>query len=64
MSENVQNIRQSYNLPHGSHEKLESEIYRGMKNFSRRENLGRHLPETSACAITVCNGNNATKLHT
>ena len=44
MFENVQNIRQSYKLHLGSHEKLESGINSGRKNVSRGEHLERHLP--------------------
>ena len=43
MSENVQNIRQSYKLHHESHEKQESGINSRKKNLTSGKNPERHF---------------------
>ena len=55
MSENIQNIRQSHKFHLESHEKLESGINNGKKNFSRDKNPARLLPGRCVFANIICN---------
>ena len=55
LSENVQDIRQSHKINHGSHKKLQSGINSQWKSFSRGENPKKHHPGRYALALTICN---------
>ena len=52
LSEDVQDIRQSQKIHHGSHEKLISEIESRRKNFSRSDDSERYLQRRFTFAIT------------
>ena len=62
--ENVQDIRQSHKIHHGSHEAVESEIDNGKKNFIRGENPERHFPGRCSVTIIIHNSNDTFQLYT
>ena len=63
-SKNVQDVRRSHKIHHGSHGKLESGIDRSGKIFGRDENPEGHLSRRCTFTFTIFKSIDVTQMHT